>query len=84
MTNSSDDNRAWKKIKEIIIVNLSVIFMLIIWLGLFISVLIGYFSIPLLIVVAVVTCLTIYERVVKRDKDEDETLQDSYYRDKRD
>jgi hypothetical protein len=46
-----------------------VIFTLIIWLALFISMLVGYFSIPLLIVMIVVTYLSLREIIQKKNND---------------
>jgi hypothetical protein len=67
----------WERIRKIITVNLSVIFTLIIWLALFISMLVGYFSIPLLIVVIVVTYLALRERIVKSDAEDSDVYRDS-------
>ena len=67
----------WERIRKIITVNLSVIFTLVIWLALFVSMLVGYFSIPLLIVVIVVTYLTLRERVVKSDSEDSDIYRDS-------
>lgn len=67
----------WERIWRIITVNLSVIFTLTIWLALFISMLVGYFSIPLLIVVIVVTYLALRERIVKSDAEDSDVYRDS-------
>ncbi|BBB47505.1 hypothetical protein Pelsub_P0732 [Pelolinea submarina] len=53
------------------------IFTLIIWLGLFVSMLVGYFSIPLLIVVVVVTYLALRERIIKSDDEDSDVYRDS-------
>ncbi len=77
MTNRTEDHQLWERIWRIITVNLSVIFTLTIWLALFISMLIGYFSIPLLIVVIVVTYLALRERIVKSDAEDSDVYRDS-------
>jgi hypothetical protein len=61
----------WQRIWQIIKINISVIFTLIIWLALFISMLVGYFSIPLLIVMIVVTYLSLREIIQKKNNDAD-------------
>lgn len=77
MTNRTEDHQLWERIWRIITVNLSVIFTLTIWLALFISMLVGYFSIPLLIVVIVVTYLALRERIVKSDAEDSDIYRDS-------
>lgn len=77
MTNRTEDHQLWERIWRIITVNLSVIFTLTIWLALFISMLVGYFSIPLLIVVIVVTYLALRERIVKSDAEDSDVYRDS-------
>lgn len=77
MTNQTEDHQTWERIKKIITVNISVLFTLIIWLALFISMLVGYFSIPLLIVVVVVTYLALRERIVKNDDADSDIYRDS-------
>ena len=78
MTNRSEDRQIWERIRNIIAVNLSVIFTMVIWLGLFISMLVGYFSIPVLIIVIVVTYLTVRERIKKSADDEGDAYRDSF------
>ena len=77
MTNQTEDHQLWERIWKIVSVNVSVIFTLIIWLGLFVSMLVGYFSIPLLIVVIVVTYLALRERIVKSDDEDSDVYRDS-------
>jgi len=77
LTNRTEDHQLWERIWRIITVNLSVIFTLTIWLALFISMLVGYFSIPLLIVVIVVTYLALRERIVKSDAEDSDVYRDS-------
>ena len=77
MSNQTEDHQVWEKIKKIITVNFSVIFTLIIWLALFMSMLIGYFSIPLLIVVIIATYLALRDRIIKPDEDDAESYRDS-------
>jgi uncharacterized membrane protein len=77
LTNQTEDHQTWERIKKIITVNISVLFTLIIWLALFISMLVGYFSIPLLIVVVVVTYLALRERIVKNDDADSDIYRDS-------
>ena len=81
MTNQSEDHQLWERIKKIVTVNLSVIFTLIIWLALFVSMLVGYFSIPLLIVVIVVSYLALRERITKNDAEDSDKYRDSIDRD---
>ncbi|MDK2979708.1 MAG: hypothetical protein PWQ55_55 [Chloroflexota bacterium] len=83
MTNQSEDHQLWERIKKIVTVNLSVIFTLIIWLALFVSMLVGYFSIPLLIVVIVVSYLTLRERITKNDAEDSDKYRDAIDRDKK-
>jgi hypothetical protein len=83
LTNQSEDHQLWERIKKIVTVNLSVIFTLVIWLALFVSMLVGYFSIPLLIVVIVVSYLALRERITKNDAEDSDKYRDSIDRDKK-
>lgn len=69
MSNKTEDRQFWENLKKIIVVNVSVVLTLMIWLVLFISMLVGYFSIPLLVIALVMTYLSIRERFTK-DKDD--------------
>ena len=82
MTNQTEDHQLWERIWQIIKINISVIFTLIIWLALFISMLVGYFSIPLLIVMIVVTYLALREIIVKNDDADRDEYRDSIDKDK--
>ena len=67
----------WERIWEIIKINISVIFTLIVWLALFISMLVGYFSIPLLIVLIVVSYLALRDLIVKDEDADSDGYRDS-------
>ena len=82
MTNQTEDHQLWERIWQIIKINISVIFTLIIWLALFISMLVGYFSIPLLIVMIVVTYLALREIIVKNEDADREDYRDLIDKDK--
>lgn len=83
MNNKNEDRQIWFRIRNIIAVNLSVILTLVVWLALFVSMLVGYFSIPLLVIGIVLTYLTVRDRVVKPGEDESEKYRDTF-RDKKD
>ncbi len=83
MNNKNEDRQLWVRIRNILAVNLSVILTIIVWLALFISMLIGYFSIPLLVIGIVLTYLAIRERVIKTNPEESERYRDTF-RDKKD
>lgn len=65
MSKHTEERQVWKQLRDLIKINLSVLLTIIIWLVLFISMLIGYFSIPLAVVVIVVTYLAIREKFFK-------------------
>jgi hypothetical protein len=67
LSKDSEDRQVWEKIWELIKINFSILFTIIVWLGLFISMLIGYFSIPLVVIVVVVTYLAIRETFFKKN-----------------
>lgn len=82
MNNKNEDRQIWSRIRNIIAVNLSVILTLVIWLALFVSMLVGYFSIPLLVIGIVLTYLTARDRLVKPGTDDSEKYRDTF-RDKK-
>ncbi|NPV40587.1 MAG: hypothetical protein HPY72_04485 [Anaerolineae bacterium] len=83
MTDQDQDRQIWRRIRNIIAVNLSVVLTIIIWLALFVSMLVGYFSIPLLVIGIVLTYLAVRDRVVKANPDEAEKYRDTF-RDRKD
>lgn len=83
MTDKEQDRQIWRRIRNIVAVNLSVILTIIIWLALFVSMLVGYFSIPLLVIGIVLTYLAVRDRVDKADPDEAEKYRDTF-RDRKD
>lgn len=83
MTDKEQDRQIWRRIRNIVAVNLSVILTIIIWLALFVSMLVGYFSIPLLVIGIVLTYLAVRDRVVKANPDEAEKYRDTF-RDRKD
>lgn len=83
MTDKEQDRQIWRRIRNIVAVNLSVVLTIIIWLALFVSMLVGYFSIPLLVIGIVLTYLAVRDRVVKVNPDEAEKYRDTF-RDRKD
>ncbi len=83
MTDKEQDRQIWRRIRNIVAVNLSVVLTIIIWLALFVSMLVGYFSIPLLVIGIVLTYLAVRDRVVKANPDEAEKYRDTF-RDRKD
>jgi len=83
LTDQEQDRQIWRRIRNIIAVNLSVVLTIIIWLALFVSMLVGYYSIPLRVIGRVLTYLAVRDRVVKTNPDDAEKYRDTF-RDRKD
>lgn len=73
MKKQIDGYELWDSIKKVITASLSIIITIAIWVVLFVSILTGYFSIILIIVVIYLAIREHFEKPEDRDKD--------YYRD---